>query len=326
MSAEHEVIDQEEYDHVRIKNRMIEDYLALIGVHAFAVYAVLKVRANNTTGRCFPGLKHIERLTGLSRPTVIKAIRTLEEYQLIAVEHRQTTSGDNASNAYYLKTPPETPLKQDLRGSKGGLPPDKEVVNDVDYLVNEIDQGGKGDLPPVVNDVYPNKTHLFNKTQSNKTQQQQQQPPPKTTPTAQPSVVVVAPSAALVTDLVAQGVTRTVAERLLLTCGEEMCRKQLDALPLRKCEDAAATLVAAIREGWEVPQPKRQTPRPRLRVATPRATPTPSPGEAGKAGEAGTPGAAPAPPAPPGTPEPTEEQRDAARNALATARNAMRKR
>lgn len=270
MTDQHEVVDEEEYQHVRIHNRVIEDYMALIGVHAYAVYSVLKLRANNSTKRCFPGLKHIETKTGLSRPTVIKAIRTLEEYGLVEVEHRHSASGDASSNAYHLKTPPQETLKRDLGGSKGDLPADKGVVNAADYLVNGVDEGSKGDLLPVVNAVDSNNTILY-PTSLNQTQQQPAAPEAK--PQAEPEDVAFA--AALTQDLIAQGVTPKVAQSLVKTYPEAVIRQQLAWLPQRKYADAAATLVESIKEGYDTPAAaKKSVPRPKSRLVV-RDTPLP---------------------------------------------------
>ncbi len=161
--------------------------------------------------------------------------------------------------------------------------------------------------------------------------QRQQQQTPQATDTENNESVVVS-SASLVGDLVAQGVTKAVALKLIETHGESACRVQLDALPRRKCTDPAATLVSAIREEWEVPQPKRQPPRPQLRVATsdrelahavtrPAGTPGGTPG-AHQAGHSFTP---PSPAGAGGLPEPTEEQREAVRAAVATAKRSLGK-
>ena len=88
---------------------------------------------------------------------------------------------------------------------------------------------------------------------------------PSTEAVPEAGVVVVFP-AALVSELVTAGVTRRTAEKLIRAHGEAEVRRQLDALPSRKCEDQAATLVKAIQEDWRVPLTSRKAmPRPKLR-------------------------------------------------------------
>lgn len=67
-------------------------------------------------------------------------------------------------------------------------------------------------------------------------------------------------------EMVAAGVTRSVAVALLLKYGETLCKRQVDALCLRKARDRAGTLVRAITDGWAIPVPspgrKRQATLP----------------------------------------------------------------
>lgn len=122
-----------------IDNAVIEEYGPQIGAYGLAVYNVLAMYAGRK-GSAFPSLRAIERMLGISRPTVIKAIDTLVEVGLITRSARRTGQGDRTSNIYTLV----------LVGGKEGLPPGQ---SDLPRVVNDIDHGGQSDLPPVVNDI-----------------------------------------------------------------------------------------------------------------------------------------------------------------------------
>lgn len=129
-------------------NELIDLYGPLIGAIGVAVYVTL-ARYADAAGRAFPSYQTIADRLGVSRPTVIKKIKQMEDLGLIAKETRDDPAGDAASNVYVL-----TPIARHQKavavgGGKAALPPPS-----------------KGDLPPskaalpqVVNDVYPNKTH-----------------------------------------------------------------------------------------------------------------------------------------------------------------------
>ena len=107
--------------------------------------------------------------------------------------------------------------------------------------------------------------------------------------------VVVAFSALLVEELITLGITKVIAKRLAGQYPEDSIRKQMEALPYRKCEDPAATLVRAIQEAWEPPASARKPRSPKRILVASGATAQP-------------------------VPLPTEENKEALRNALAAAR------
>jgi hypothetical protein len=78
----------------------------------------------------------------MSKPTVLKALKALTDAKLIRIRARYIKGKkERDRNLYVLLNVPK-------------------VVNDVDHVVKEIDNGGKGDLPQVVNDVDSKKTQL----------------------------------------------------------------------------------------------------------------------------------------------------------------------
>jgi DNA-binding MarR family transcriptional regulator len=124
----------------RIDNRIITLYGHRIGPNALAVYVALGYHANNQTRQCYPSTRTLAALLHLGRPTVLKALRTLEDVGLISVERSRTAEGERRVNVYTLLP---------IGGGQAALPP---VVNDVDHR-------GKAALPEL---------DLINKTQENK--------------------------------------------------------------------------------------------------------------------------------------------------------------
>lgn len=114
---------------LRMHNAILDDYGRLLGSDAITVYAVLARFANNRTQVCWPSLATIRGRTGLSRPTIIKALRKMERLNLIKIER---ILGGN--NTYTLL---------DVRPVKGVYYP----VNDIDLITRQINKTG---FPPPV--------------------------------------------------------------------------------------------------------------------------------------------------------------------------------
>ncbi len=83
-----------------------------------AKFVLVKLADNaNDDGDCFPSLDYICRHTQLTRPTVVKAIKLLEEAGLLTVE-RQKVGKVNLANRYHLRGV----VKEVNQGSKTTLP------------------------------------------------------------------------------------------------------------------------------------------------------------------------------------------------------------
>jgi DNA-binding transcriptional regulator GbsR (MarR family) len=74
------------------------------------VYCVLLSYADFNTGRCFPGIQTICDLSGLSRQTVAKSIKELEDWGLVQVTRRQ--GSHNVYQLQYWWGSEETTLKK----------------------------------------------------------------------------------------------------------------------------------------------------------------------------------------------------------------------
>lgn len=67
----------------RVPNELIDSYGKLLGTSGIAIYCVLARHANNLTREAFPTHGLIARKLGLSRKTVIRKIKKLQEIGLI---------------------------------------------------------------------------------------------------------------------------------------------------------------------------------------------------------------------------------------------------
>lgn len=66
------------------------------------VFMAIKRHLNSESSQAFPSIKTICSHTGLSKPTVIKAIKSLEDKEILAVEHRESEERGHMSNLYTL--------------------------------------------------------------------------------------------------------------------------------------------------------------------------------------------------------------------------------
>lgn len=90
------------------------------------------------------------KATGISKPTVVKTIKSLEKMKFIKVQNQTHIGGGKSFNKY--------------------LP----LVKEIDYLVKEINKGSKGDLLGVVNEVNIQKE---NRTKENKQKKREGETP-----------------------------------------------------------------------------------------------------------------------------------------------------
>jgi len=81
------------------------DLITSIGLSASAkvVYMTVSMHANNMTRSAFPGINRIAYESGMSRNTVIKAIKELETQGWLEVTRERTPKGDNEVNHYHVK-------------------------------------------------------------------------------------------------------------------------------------------------------------------------------------------------------------------------------
>ena len=76
---------------------------------------VTLAQAADENGYCFPSLKSLGKLCAISKPTVMKYIKELEEARLIEIERRTLENGSAISNRYHLMVPESATLSSQKR-------------------------------------------------------------------------------------------------------------------------------------------------------------------------------------------------------------------
>jgi hypothetical protein len=122
-----------------LDNELIDRYGKTIGATGLAVYGVLARYANYETGIARPAYQTIADSLGMSRNTVIVAIRKLEASGLVTIEQQTDGAGNPIkSNIYTLCTIE--------RGAEIAPPPGAEFeplgVQNLDGGVQELNPGG----------------------------------------------------------------------------------------------------------------------------------------------------------------------------------------
>lgn len=154
------------------ENAIVDRYAKEIGATAFMVYCFL-VRQSNQEGRSWWSQTSIGEALGISRSTVHRAIKTLSEAGLIAVE--ENVAPDNqqqTSNTYWILQVPDphesapftdehprvtsdTPLSQEMNTPMSPVTPP--------YVMGDTPGGSTSDTPPM--SPVTHKQDISNKTQ-----------------------------------------------------------------------------------------------------------------------------------------------------------------
>lgn len=108
------VQDKREWHLTIIDNAVL--FSSKLTIYEKMVYSILGAYANSKTGECFPSVKTIARLSGISDNTARKALKGLEEKKLITIENRKTGEF-NSSNLYTLVDLPQWILDE-YQGNK----------------------------------------------------------------------------------------------------------------------------------------------------------------------------------------------------------------
>lgn len=82
-----------------IDNNLLKGWAKSLGPTPVAVYACLCMYTSESQGTCYPSITTISELLGISRTTVIAAIKKLEDSAIIEVEH---SHGEGKSNTYTI--------------------------------------------------------------------------------------------------------------------------------------------------------------------------------------------------------------------------------
>jgi len=135
-------------------------YHPKITVHTYAVLGCLGYFADQN-GSCFPSITTIGERMKISKPVVVRELKTLEDLNIISVERRQTPSGKTKSNLYILNAPHAW---IDIEGvvkkrKPRELPCTIENSTSENSLTNISEVRGSPDEPIGVNHVNSNNTH-----------------------------------------------------------------------------------------------------------------------------------------------------------------------
>ena len=89
---------------------------ATIGMNAFGVWIAIKSHADYNTGECWPGMRRLGDLTGLSTGTVQKAVKTLVDAKLLRI----VSEGAGARSTRYVPMRLRTQLDNISNALKSG--------------------------------------------------------------------------------------------------------------------------------------------------------------------------------------------------------------
>lgn len=77
------------------------------------VFIFLK-RFSDSEGKCFPSLNKLAQISGYSKSTIQRTLKSLEEKRVLSIEHRRTKEKGDTSNIYILYDRAETWQKKEL--------------------------------------------------------------------------------------------------------------------------------------------------------------------------------------------------------------------
>lgn len=103
MNTQIEVRDSRDGSFLWVDNDYLDTYAKLVGVNGTCVYFALCKFANKTTQKCFPSMETIAEMYGIHRRTVSKALRELEELNIVkAVRSKDKESKRFNVTVYHL--------------------------------------------------------------------------------------------------------------------------------------------------------------------------------------------------------------------------------
>jgi len=97
-----EIRDNRQKEWFWLDNEYLNGYARHLGVSCTAVYISLCRHSDNATQMCYPSMKLIAEENGISRDTVMRALKKLEEWGIILVKKSKKDDGTQANNVYTL--------------------------------------------------------------------------------------------------------------------------------------------------------------------------------------------------------------------------------
>ena len=157
-----EIRDNRQKEWFWLDNEYLNGYAHLLGASCTVVYLSLCRHSDNNTQQCFPSIKLIAEENGISRDTVMRAIKKLEEWGIIKIKKSKKEDGTQANNVYTLTS------KKIWKSKPSSIeqPSSTESQNEV--------KPSRKTTPSRVAPEGCNNTHI-NYTQDNKTSEQSSQ-------------------------------------------------------------------------------------------------------------------------------------------------------
>lgn len=144
---EFKIRDLRKKDQYKIDDKYLNGYAKLCGAYATCVYNSLSRHAEFNSQECFPSIDLIAKQHNISRPSVIKGIKKLFEYNIITIIKEKNEKGRQKNNVYILLDKSEwksirvNEVDTESRVndiSKPSQPQNKSRVNEVDYKDNKV--------------------------------------------------------------------------------------------------------------------------------------------------------------------------------------------
>jgi len=117
-----EIRDSRHKEWFWLDNEYLNGYAKHLGMSCTVVYLSLCRHANNQTQKCFPSMDLIAEENGISKDTVIRAVKKLEEWNIISVQRGKNVLGQQENNVYTLLAKNEwneKPSRNMLPGNPG---------------------------------------------------------------------------------------------------------------------------------------------------------------------------------------------------------------
>ena len=97
-----EIRDNRQKEWFWLDNEYLNGYARLLGASCTVVYLSLCRHSDNQTQQCYPSIKLIAEENGISRDTVMRAIKKLEDWNIVNVKKSRKEDGTQANNIYTL--------------------------------------------------------------------------------------------------------------------------------------------------------------------------------------------------------------------------------
>ena len=97
-----EIRDNRQKEWFWLDNEYLNGYARILGASCTVVYLSLCRHSDNQTQKCFPSIKLIAEENGISRDTVMRALKLLEEWRIVSILKTKKEDGTQANNVYTL--------------------------------------------------------------------------------------------------------------------------------------------------------------------------------------------------------------------------------